>query len=336
MPLKKFRQLVITRHAEHIADAVAIRRVELPAPGAGQIVVRNRYAGVNGIYDNRLAKGQLTPAEPYTVPFCFGFESVGEIVAVGTGVDDFKTGDSVASVAFGHAYCEYHCIDAGKAIPVPEVSPAILTLIPTGASALVALEQVGELNSNERILISAAAGGLGHIAAQIAKQRGNHVTALAGTDAKVARLKQLGLDKVINYRKVGDLGNTLTALNPAGFDLILDTVGGTVFDTLVGQLANHGRLVVSGFSSDADNPAAVTQKRIYTQLYWKAASVRAFMNPLFPDYQAEARERLIQQYRAGHLDVWVHEPLFEGLENLPDAVDCLLRGNNLGKVILKI
>lgn len=333
---KTYRQLVITQHADSVADAVAIRELPLPTPQPGEVLIRNRYAGVNGIYDNRLAKGQLTPTEPYSVPFCFGFESVGEIAAVGSGVTAFREGDGVASVSFGHAYCEYHCIEAARAIAVPEVSPAILALIPTGTSALVALEQVGELSSNERVLVSAAAGGLGHIAAQLAKQRGNHVTALAGTEAKVKRLQGLGLDRVINYREVDDLGAALRAVSAEGFDLILDTVGGAVFDTLVELLANHGRLVVSGFSSDADNPAEVTQRRIYTRLYWKAASVRAFMNPLFAAEQADARERLVKLYRQGELEVWVNEPLFEGLENLPEAVDYLLRGKNLGKVILKI
>jgi len=161
------------------------------------------------------------------------------------------------------------------------------------------------------------------------------VTALTGSEAKVKRLTALGLDRVINYR-TEDLDNVLTEISPSGFNLILDTVGGVVFDTLVEHLANHGRLVVSGFSSDADNPEAVTQRRIYTRLYWKAASVRAFMNPLFAPQQAAARQRLLKAYKEGSIDGWVNEPLFEGLENLPRAVDCLLSGQNLGKVILKI
>lgn len=328
----------MTGNADSVAAAVTLREQPLLLPGPGQVLIRNHFAGVNGIYDNRLAKGQLAAPDPEAAanpPFCFGFESVGEIVAVGEKVTEFATGDSVASNAFGHAYCEYHCIDVAKVIPVPEISPAILTLIPTGTSALVALEQVGEVASGERVLISAAAGGLGHIAVQIAKQRGNHVTALAGNESKVSRLKALGIDRVINYR-TEDLDSALTAASPTGFDLILDTVGGTVFDILVDHLANHGRLVVSGFSSDADMPKAVTQTRIYTRLYWKAASVRAFMNPLFPDKQADARQRLLTAYLDGSLEVWVNEPIFEGLESLPRAVECLLSGQNLGKVILKI
>ena len=335
---KTYRQLVITGNADHLSDAVALVEQPLRLPGPGQVLIRNRFAGVNGIYDNRLGKGQIIPPDPKAAqnpPFCFGFESVGEVAAVGPGVKDLVAGDAVATVKFGHAYCEYHTIDAAAVIPVPEVSPAILTLIPTGTSALVALEQVGELSSGERVLISAAAGGLGHIAVQVAKQRGNHVTALTGNAAKVERLSALGLDRVVNYR-TEDLDSALAEVSPSGFDLILDTVGGVVFDTLVEHLANHGRLVVSGFSSDADNPQAVTQQRIYTRLYWKAASVRAFMNPLFASYQADARRRLLDTYQQGLLQVWVHEPLFKGLENLPRAVDCLLSGQNLGKVILQI
>lgn len=335
---KTYQQLVITRKADNLANAVAIREQPLLLPPPGQVLIRNHFAGVNGIYDNRLGKGQIIPPDPDAVsnpPFCFGFESVGEIAAVGDDVSDLAIGDAVASVSFGHAYCEYHTISADKVIPVPEISPAILTLIPTGTSALVALEQVGNLATGEQVLISAAAGGLGHIAVQIAKQRGNHVTALTGSEAKASRLRALGVDRVVNYR-TQELDSALTQTSPNGFDLILDTVGGVVFDTLVDHLANYGRLVVSGFSSDADNPKAVTQRRIYTRLYWKAASIRAFMNPLFADHQADARQRLLTAYQQGSLQVWVNDPLFEGLENLPAAVDCLLNGQNLGKVILKI
>lgn len=324
---------ILPANAEEIAPALQLEEERLTAPAPDQLIVRNHYAGVNAIYDLRLAKGQIT--QHGIPPFCFGFESVGEVVATGSQVTEFQPGNYAASVRFGHAYRTLHRLRAEHAIRVEESSPEILAIIPTGASALVAMEQVAEVRQNETVLITAAAGGLGHFATQIALAKGNRVVAVCGTKEKADKLKALGCSAVINYREQ-QLSSALSAAAPTGFDLIFDSVGGATFDTLLEHIAPRGRLVVAGFTSDADNPTAITRPRIYTDLYWKAASVRAFMNPLFPEFQADARGRLIADYRAGKLSVWVDPTPFRGLEALPAAVEHLLAGRNLGKVVLDL
>ena len=264
---KTARQMVVARYADEFESAVAHREQPLPAPRANEVVIRNRFAGVNGVYDYRLAKGQITAPDPKASnepPFCFGFEAVGEVAATGEGVTQLAPGDAVATVRFGHAYCDYHVIEASAAIPVPEISPEILTLIPTGTSALVALEQVGEISSGERVLVSAAAGGLGHIAVQIAKQRGNHVTALAGSAEKVARLTELGVDTVINYREV-ELHEALTAASPSGFNLIWIPSGAafSIPCSLIWQ-------TTVGWSSRALRPMPTIRSRLHNR-----ASIRS-------------------------------------------------------------
>ena len=99
---------------------------------------------------------------------------------------------------------------------------------------------------------------------------GNDVVAVTGSAEKQLRLEDLGCGQVINYRSE-DLDQALQRAAPQGFDLILETVGGDVFDTALRHIADRGRLVVSGFTSDADNPKPVTRPRIYTELYWRAA-----------------------------------------------------------------
>lgn len=316
-----------------IDSALEVREEAIAPPGPDELLIRNDYAGVNAVYDLRLAKGQIT--HHGTPPFCFGFESVGQVIATGAEVVGFAPGDFAASVRFGHAYRTVHRIREQHAISVPESSPEILAIVPTGASALVAMEQVGEIRGGENVLITAAAGGLGHFATQIALARGNRVIAVCGSRQKAERLATLGCDAVVNYRE-NDLHDALKTLAPTGFDLIFDSVGGPTFDTLLEHIAPRGRLVVAGFTSDADNPATIESQRIYTSLYWKAASVRAFMNPLFPEFQADARQRLIEDYRSGALDIWVDPAVFQGLSALPRAVDHLLAGRNLGKVVLTL
>lgn len=335
MTPKSFKKLVMTRQAASIEQAVELVSAPWRDPEPTEVVIRNRWAGVNGVYDHRLALGLNRPAGGASYPFSFGFEAVGEVVAVGAAVERLAVGDGAATVIFGNGYCEYQWADERDVIAVPEVSAELVTLIPTGISALVALEQVAELSSGEVVEVSAAAGGLGHIVTQLALAAGNHIIALCGTPEKAARLAELGCQRVINYREE-DLENVLGTEYPDGINLAFDTVGGAVFDTLVKHLAAHGRLVVSGFSSDADTLAPVTRPRIYADLYWKAASIRAFMNPLFKEYHADARQRLIRKYLEGELEVWVEPDRFCGLEQVPAAVHSLLAGQNMGKVVVKI
>ena len=329
-----YRKLVIARHAKSVADAVEMVECPMDHPSKGEVLIRNRYAGVNGVADLHLAMGQLE-ARTHEPPFDFGFESVGEIVAVGEDVDNFRVGDAVASSRFGHGYRQYHVMDAASVIPIKQPSPEMVTLFPTGVSALLALEVAGQLTKEELVFVSAAAGGLGHIAVQVALSAGNRVVALCGSEQKVQRVAALGCERVINYKQE-NLDQVLSTDYPNGFNLILDTVGGEIFDTLVKHLAVRGRLVVSGFTSDAHHPKPVTRPRIYTDLYWKAASIRAFINPMFREHHPEARRRLLDMYEDGKIEVWYQQPLFGGLARLPDAVDCLLSGSNTGKVVLGI
>ena len=329
------RLRVLTSIGESVGAASQIVEQPVPDPGPGEVLIRNRYAGINGIYDHGLAIGRIQPPSGQR-PCCFGFESVGEVVATGPGVNHVGVGEACATVRFGHAYCDFHCIEAADVVAIPAATPQYLALVPTGASALVALEQVGEVRSGENVLVSAAAGGLGHIAAQIAQRRGNRVVALTGSPEKAERLRALGLDAVLDYRTT-DIADWQRRRCPEGFDLIFDSVGG---ETLRQTRAVAGKPgAVTSFAASVPMqipPVPVTRPRIYTQLYWKAASIRAFMNPLFADYQAEARSRLFDACRNGELAVWVHEPVFEGLKAIPDAVEFLRSGRNVGKVVVRL
>jgi hypothetical protein len=329
-----YDRLLLHRFGPDFRACVRIESTALERPGPGQLLIRNRWAGVNAVYDNRLAQNAIHWVET-ALPQDLGIESVGEVVEVGHGVSGYAPGDAVATVRLGNGYREYQCIEATAATRVPEATPEVLTLIPTGISAMVALERVAELGTGETVIVSAAAGGLGHIVIQLAKLAGNHVVALCGSEDKRVALERLGVDRTINYRE-DDLAAVLATQYPDGFDLAFDTVGGRIFDLFVEHLALRGRLVVSGFTSDIDDPEPVTRPRIYTELYWKAASIRGFMNHLYAEYHADAAERLLALHASGKLRVLVDPTPFDGLRAVPDAVEHLLAGRNLGKVVVRI
>lgn len=330
------RKLVLREFTGNFRSATAIVDAPPREPGPGQVLIRNRYAGVNGVFDQNLCRNRVRYVN-VVPPFDLGVEAVGEVVALGPGVDALRVGDAVATVKIGTAYRDYQLADSSRAIPIREPSPEILTLIPTGVSALVGLEQVGELKSGETVAVSAAAGGLGHILVQLATLSGNRVIGLTRSATKAAFLRELGVDRAIDTR-AEDLRAVLAAGCPRGIDLAYDMVGGEVFDAFVDHLAVRGRLVISGHTSDFERPEdeLIPQPRIYRKLYWKSASIRGFMNPLHPEHFDAAARRVLDLYYAGALRVHVDATRFKGLESVGDAVEHLLAGRNAGKVVVNL
>lgn len=332
---KTYKKLIAKQFAPDFESAVEIVKVSIPKPAANEILICNKYAGINSGFDTLLCQGKV-PYVNLTPPFDLGVEAVGEVVAVGEDVRGFQVGDAAVTTVRGGGYREYQVIDANLAVKVRQATPEVLTLMPTGISALVALERVGEMKSNEVVLVTAAAGGTGHIAVQLAKLAGNQVIGTCGSEAKAELLKTLGCDRIINYR-TENLDRVLKTEYPKGIDLVFDCVGKQVFDTCLENLAIRGRLIVVGFISEyGKNLEEVTQPRIYRQLFWKAASVRGFLMPLYQEYAAEARDRLLNFFYSGKLKVAIDPTQFNGIASIPVAVKYLLGGQNCGKVVVRL
>ncbi|WP_375499325.1 zinc-binding dehydrogenase [uncultured Nostoc sp.] len=334
MNAKVYKKLIAKQLNQDFKSAVEVIEIPISKPASSELLIQNKFAGVNGGFDTLLCRGDV-PYVNLIPPFDLGVEAVGKVVAVGENVKDFQIDDAVITTARGGGYREYQLIDANLAMKVQEATPEVLTLIPTGVSALVALEQVGEMKSNEVVLVTAAAGGTGHIAVQLAKLAGNHVIGTCSSEAKADLLKELGCDRIINYR-TENLNQVLKQEYPNGINLIFECVGKAVFDTCVENLAVRGRLVVVGFISEyANNVEQITQSRIYHQLFWKAASVKGFLMPHYKEYMAEARDRLLNLFYTNKLKVAVDPTQFQGIESIPDAVKYLLNGQNCGKVVVR-
>lgn len=332
---RTYRKLVIDRLTGDFRTSTRIVEAPWSEPGPGEVLIRNHYAGCNGVFDQNLCRNTIRYVD-VVPPFDMGIEAVGEIVATGPGVVGLAIGDAVATTKLGTGYREYQIAEVARVLKVREPSPEILTLIPTGVSAMVALERVAEMASGETVAVSAAAGGLGHVVVQLARLAGNHVIGLTSTAAKAERLRALGCDRVIDYR-TESLREVLAREYPRGLDIAYDSVGGEIFDAFLDHLAMRGRLIVSGHTSDFDKPVEnVPHPRIYHKLYWKSASVRGFQNPAFREFFADAARRILDLYYRGALRVLVDPTPFVGLERAADAVEHLLSGRSCGKVVVRL
>ena len=331
----RYRAIRLERFATSFRDAADVVDVPLTEPGPGDIRVRNHYCGVNGIFDTQIARNAVDYVT-VKLPTFTGVEAVGVVEAVGDGVTDFVIGDAVATVRFTGGYREANVAPASDFAKVPAATREWLALASTGVSALNALEGVGQVRDGETVAISAAAGGLGHLLVQLAKLRGCHVVAVCGGPDKAAFVRKLGADRVIDY-KSEDVAAVLAAEYPNRIDVAIDTVGGGIFDAFLDQLAWHGRLVVGGAAQDLEGrPEVITAPRIVHKLYYKAASVRGFMNGLMTERWPDARAKLFALYDAGQIAVTFDEARFAGLGGIYDAVERLLSGQSMGKVVVDL
>jgi NADPH:quinone reductase-like Zn-dependent oxidoreductase len=210
-----------------------------PAPKAGEVLVRAKAAGINPV--DGAVRGGFYPllGEP---PFILGWDISGTVEAVGPGVSAFKRGDEVFGMPRfprqAGAYAELVAAPAdeiaAKPVGIDHVHAAALPL--AGLTAWQGLVRHGRLQSGQRALIHAGAGGVGHLAVQIAKARGAYVVSTASTD-KLDFVRSIGADEVIDYTKADFAGKV------AGFDLVLETVGGDHAEESLKVLRDGGVLV---------------------------------------------------------------------------------------------
>jgi NADPH-dependent curcumin reductase CurA len=201
-----------------------------------------------------------------------------------------------------------------------------------GATAYFGLTEGANIQPGDNVLISAAAGGVGSVAGQIARIKGAaNLIGIAGSADKCAWLcDELGFDAAINYKQ-GNLDDQLGELFPDGIDVYLDSVGGDTLNTALGHLAMHARVAIGGLISTqyADGPVAGPSN--YKQLLYKRATMRGFVFFDYWDRYMEAESTLCEWFDSGELiDT---ECLTEGLINMPDALNGLFTGANKGIAI---
>jgi NADPH2:quinone reductase len=183
-----------------------------------------------------------------TKPHIVGYQAAGEVVEVGAEVKDFKPGDKAVTTGFNGSHAELRAVAARTAWKIPkgcDVKLAAVVPVPFG-TAHDCLFEFGHLKSGETVLIQAGASGVGVAAIQLAKRAGARVLATASSDERLERLKALGLDNGINYKK-DDLVKTVMKLTDnKGVNLVVDSVGGSTLQASILSLGYRGRVSMVG------------------------------------------------------------------------------------------
>ena len=219
-----------------------------PVVGPGQVLVRVEAVGVN--YAEVLSRKGLYGWAPKR-PYILGMEAAGHIGAVGAGVDAARVGERVMVGTQTGAYAELMAVPSAQAFPVPggwSVEEAAAFPV-NWATAWVGLVEMGRMRPTDRVLVSPAGGGVGTAAVQIASRWGCEVVALAGSDAKLERVRSLGASVTLNYRADGWHSRLAELTRGRGVDVALEMVGGSVFRAVADTLAPFGRVVVSGYAA---------------------------------------------------------------------------------------
>ncbi|HEY5289267.1 MAG TPA: zinc-binding alcohol dehydrogenase family protein, partial [Caulobacteraceae bacterium] len=226
-------------------DPGVLRYEDAPDPKCHPrgVVIRVEAISIEGGDTLNRWRGALT-SKPHIV----GYQAAGEIIEVGAEVTDLRIGQIVATVGADGSHAERRAVAAAGAWPIPEGFDAKLaSVIPvTFGTADECLFEFGRLKAGETVLIQAGASGVGVAAIQLAKRAGATVLATASSDERLERLKPLGLDHGINYRRENAVQAVMRLTDNKGVDLVVDPVGGQTLQGSLLCLAYRGRAVSVG------------------------------------------------------------------------------------------
>ena len=329
------KQVILTSRPEGIPQAANFAIVESPMPmvDAGHLLVRNLYLSVEPAM-----RGWVNAAANYADPVPLG--AVMRSFATGRVTESrhprFKPGDFVTGL-FG--WQEYAVVSADSVIrtitdrDVP-LSTSLGVLGLTGLTAYVGLLEIGRPRPGDTVVVSTAAGSVGSIVGQIAKMNGCRTVGIAGGAAKVALcVDEFRFDAAVDY-KSGDFDDRLTAACPAGVDVYFDNTAGAISDSVIRRLNIGARVVICGTVSVATWDPPPLGPRIERTLLTKRASMQGFLATDYEHKRPEALRFLSRCIREGSLRY--REDILEGLHEAPGAIARLYRGDNNGKLLVRL
>ncbi|WP_394844005.1 quinone oxidoreductase [Pendulispora brunnea] len=312
-----------------IGDPTVLRweDAETPAPGAGEVLIAVRAAGVN-FADTERRRGLYDAAAP--LPRILGSEAAGVVHSVGPGVDAAWVGRRV--VAFTPAcYAEFTKASLDVVFPLPDnVSFEMAASIPVqGLTAYHLVNTAGRVAKGQWVLVHSAAGGVGLLATQMVKALGGKVIGTVSTDAKAAQARDAGADAVLRYDQVE--GEVPRITEGHGVDLVLDAVGADTWRASLKSLAPFGHLILYGSASGEvpklDVDAELMPRSLKVSAYW-------LRSPHPAELQQRAMSSLLEDVAAGRLRITIglQLPLTEAVE----AHRRLESRATVGKVVLTV
>lgn len=312
------------------AGTLRLAEVPRPEPGPGQVLVRVRAAGVN-FADTLMLAGRYQ--EMPEAPFAPGLEAAGEIAALGPGVEGRRQGERVMALLDQGGFADYALARAEDLHPLPaEVEDATAAALGiTYGTAHGSLAWRAGLGAGETLVVHGAAGGTGLACVEVGKALGARVIATAGGPEKLAIAAAHGADLTIDYRREDLRARIKELTDGRGADVILDPVGGAVFEASLRALAFEGRLVTLGFAGGTvpQAPANIVMVKnvAVVGFYWGAYRRRA------PARVAEQMQLLLAWLREGRLRPLVSNRL--PLERGAEALALLEERKATGKVVIE-
>ena len=233
-------------HEKGGPDVLRFEDVPDPVPGAGELLIDVEATGVNFI-----EVYQREGLYPLQRPFTPGAEAAGVVSALGPGVTDFAVGDRVVSETIRGAYAERAVVAAPRAVRIPAgvTTKQAAAVCLQGFTAHYLSTSTFRLEPGHRALVHAAAGGVGLLLCQMAKQRGAFVIGTASTEEKRRLAREAGADEVIDYTTQDFAAETKRITSNAGVHVVYDSVGKSTFDKSLDVLVRRGMMVLFGQSS---------------------------------------------------------------------------------------
>ena len=227
-------------------EVLAVEDVETPDAGPGEVRVRVQYSGVNFIDTY-----QRTGLYPVPLPFTPGNEAAGEIDAIGANVSELRHGDRVAYASERGSYAEFAIVKADRLVPVPADVPLdkAAAVMLQGMTAHYLAGDTFPLASGHWTVIQAAAGGVGLLLVQLARQRGAHVIGTTSTREKAELARAAGAQEIVLYTEESFVERARATTGGRGVDVVYDSVGATTFQDSLRALRPRGMLVSFGQSS---------------------------------------------------------------------------------------
>ncbi|TCS96604.1 NADP-dependent oxidoreductase [Hazenella coriacea] len=331
----KNRQILLTSRPKGMPDESNFQLIETPIPSLQnhEVLIQTLYLSVDPYM-----RGRMNDSKSYIPPFQLNEVLTGGVVGkvVESEHPDFIEGDFVLGTL---GWADYSICHGDQLTRLdPQQAPLTTALSVVGMPGLTAyfgLLDIGKPKTGETVVISGAAGAVGSIVGQIAKLNGCHVVGIAGSEAKIAYLKnELGFDAVINYKTCTDLNQAIQETCPNGVDIYFDNVGGGITDAVLRHINKHARIPLCGQIASYNAEKPELGPRNFSLLLINSALVQGF---IVSDYASRFGEALKQ------LSIWLHEGkikyrenIVDGLENAPQAFLGLFRGDNIGKQLVKV
>ena len=315
------------------ADNFTLSEEAVPDVGQGQLLVRNLFMSVDPYM-----RGRMNKAKSYVPSFQVGevlqAGVVGEVIASSN--KDYAEGDFVTGML---GWENYSLSDGTGLHKVPQ-GPAPLSyhlgiLGMPGMTAYVGLHTIGKAQPGETVFVSAASGAVGSVVGQLAKLHGCTVTGCAGADDKVDLLKaEFGYDAAFNYRQSQSLPKSISEVCPDGIDVDFENVGGEIFEAVLWNMREFGRIALCGMISTYNDEELQPGPRGMTVIIGRRLTIQGFIVTDHLEAGKEYVSKAIRWLAEGKLKY--RETIAEGIENAPSAFIDLLQGKNIGKQIVRL